>query len=338
MTPRGRCAVVLQMLRLGLISFALLAIFLVAGCGPTDKRIVFVSDRDGSAIIYNMSDDGSDVMSLPSGAGANSEPRWSPDRKYLAYLSQDKNRAQLNVMMKNGEEWDLCTVEGDSVLQYSWSPTGEHIAFLSGTEEKSDVYVTGVDCSNIDRVTYSDSPTNLGNWSNDEEWVVYSILEGDDQGVYLRNPNGVNRQKISSRPAWELTWAPKDERLAFLSRDEDGPRVWATDKIDRQPVGITNQVHPDSSLAWSPDAKRIAFVSERDGDPEIFTMKADGSDHQKLTNNVFADTDPAWSPNGKYIVFVSELHGNGEIFIMDKDGTNQKRLTNNEYHDTSPSW
>ena len=244
----GRDAGVVEMVRLGSIGFALLGIFLLAGCGPADKRVVFGSDRDGSALIYSMSDDGSDVMTLPSSAGANSEPRWSPDRQYLAFLSQDKNLAQLNVMMKNEDEWNLCTVEHDSVLQYSWSPKGEQIAFLSGTEEESDVYVTGVDCFNIDRVTYSEAPTNLGNWSVDSEWIVYSILEGDDQGVYLRNPDGVNRQKISSRPAYELKWAPKDERLAFLSQDEDGPRIWATDKIDRQPVSITNQVHPDSSL------------------------------------------------------------------------------------------
>ena len=207
-----------------------------------------------------------------------------------------------------------------------------------GTSEDADVFITDVGCSTVEPLTYDGGAMTLGNWSEDGDWVAYSILSEDDQGIFLRNPSGVDRKRVSDKAAERLAFAPKGGGFAFMTQDDEDTRIWASENVDQPPVSVTNQAVPDSTFAWSPDGKRLVFVSDRDGDPEIYVMKANGSDQRQLTQNEIADTLPSWSSNGKRIIFVSDLHDNTEIFIMDEDGSNQQRLTNNDYNDTQPRW
>ena len=329
------------MLRTGFIFLALLVLCLLAACGPKDKRIVFVSERGGDQMVYTMGSDGSEVSSVPSGGDQSVVPSWSPTRNHVALLSLDDDESRLVILSQDGDEWDSCTIDEDRVLNYSWDPKGEYVAFLAGTPEDGEIYVTDVECANVGQLTYSGGAMALGNWSEDGQWVVYSIIGGADEGVFLRNPTGVDRKRVDDKATTQLAFAPKGDVLAFMTqeKDDEDARIWVIEDVHQPaPASLTNQAAPDSTFAWSPDGKTIAYVSSRDGDPEIYTMQANGSDQKQLTNNEFADTLPSWSVNGKRIIFVSDLPGNKEIFVMDEDGSNQQRLTNNDYNDTQPRW
>jgi len=51
------------------------------------KHIAFVSTRDGTAQIYVMDYDGSNITNLTRNTWDNFEPAWSPDLKQMAYVS-----------------------------------------------------------------------------------------------------------------------------------------------------------------------------------------------------------------------------------------------------------
>ncbi len=327
--------------RTSFIVLALLTLCLLAACGPSEKRILFVSERSGDPMVYVMNSDGSEVSPIPSGGDQGVVPVWSPTRDHVALLSIDDDESRLVILAQEGDEWDSCTIDEDRVLQFSWDPKGERIAYIAGTPDDGVAHVTDVDCANVTQLTYSGGPMVLGNWSQDGQWVVYSITGGSDPGVFLRNPSGVDRKRVDDEAATQLAFAPKGGKLAYMTvkEDDDNAQIWIVEDVHRPaPVSVTNQAALDSTFAWSPDGKRIVYVSDRDGDPEIYTMKDNGSDQNQLTSNQIADTLPSWSSNGKLIIFVSDLHGNTEIFTMKDDGTEQQRLTNNDYNDTQPRW
>ena len=65
-------------------------------------------------------------------AKSESAPRWSPDGKLLAFLSnRDEDQQQIFVMSMNGGEGRAITKGKRSVKAFEWSPDGKSIAFVS---------------------------------------------------------------------------------------------------------------------------------------------------------------------------------------------------------------
>src|SRR5260370_39558079 len=57
-------------------------------------------------------------------------PRWSPDGKQLAFLSDRREQQQVYAMRADGGEASALTKGKRGVRNFSWSPDGKPIAFL----------------------------------------------------------------------------------------------------------------------------------------------------------------------------------------------------------------
>src|SRR5882757_3865557 len=74
---------------------------------------------------------------------SESLPRWSPDGKQLAFLSDRDEQQQVYAMRADGGEASALTKGKRGVKSFSWSPDGKQIAFLapdakSEAEEKKE--------------------------------------------------------------------------------------------------------------------------------------------------------------------------------------------------------
>ena len=71
---------------------------------PDDRKIAFVSDRDGFGVdqIYVMNADGSDPTRLSDGSGENLYPSWSPDGRKIAFESTRGGNVDVYVMNADG--------------------------------------------------------------------------------------------------------------------------------------------------------------------------------------------------------------------------------------------
>ena len=71
---------------------------------PTDKSIVFDSDRAGGADIYVMRSNGSGVRRLTT--GGTTDPAWAPDGSTIAFTSNRDGNDEIYVMKPDGERAD----------------------------------------------------------------------------------------------------------------------------------------------------------------------------------------------------------------------------------------
>jgi dipeptidyl aminopeptidase/acylaminoacyl peptidase len=83
------------------------------------------------------------VRQFTFSAKDETSPRWSPDGKELAFLSNRDDQQQIYVMRADGGEAAAVTKGKRSVRTLAWSPDGKQIAYLapdakSGAEEKKD--------------------------------------------------------------------------------------------------------------------------------------------------------------------------------------------------------
>jgi len=95
--------------------------------------VVTTSDRDADeqrSAIWMASWDGTQQLALTAAASDTDKPRWSPDGRYLSFLTSPAGSDKPQLMLldrRGGEPRQLTTVTGD-IRDYAWSPDGTRVA------------------------------------------------------------------------------------------------------------------------------------------------------------------------------------------------------------------
>ena len=113
-----------------------------ARISPDGKHIVFESQSvDWKENRYDnelwISKDGEIPFQITNNLKKNSNnPKWSPDSKWIAFLSNRGEKTQIHVIRLDGGESFQVTNTENNISNFEWSPDGQKIAFLQ-SEDKS---------------------------------------------------------------------------------------------------------------------------------------------------------------------------------------------------------
>ena len=326
---------------LGLIALLPFLIFALA-CRSGAPPIVFTSDRDGNLEIYSVRADGrGEEENLTKSPRDEFSPSLSPNGRHVAFLSGGSNDIRLEVLQISGDERSQVFSGAGEITHPKWGPDSGRLAYAFAQESGNAVYVSDSD-GEESMLLSKVAADEVGGWSPEGDFIVFSVREGAEQGLYVRNPDGVNEFRRTKSTDYGATWSPDSRYIAFLSTRDGNPEIYVIDPEEGEEVRVTDSEAPEYGLSWSPNGKRLLFVTERDGNAEIYSVEIKDrgmtDNLTRLTHNEVRDEQPTWSPNGKRIAFVSYLDGDAEIFVMESNGESQQRLTNNEFQDTQPSW
>jgi len=276
--------------------------------------------------IWMTSWDGARTVQLTSREKESEDiPRWSPDGRYLAFISSrtDKHdNDQLWLLDRTGGEAQPVTKLDGGVLDYAWSPNSREIALI----------VLDPDPDQAKDDAKSDDE------KQPKPIVVDRFQFKQDKDGYLTN----RRQRLmvldlATRKLRRLNardfddyfpaWSPDGSRIAFISnRDKDPDRTYnhdlwvvSTAGEAQAPTRLTtfagddNNPDYESYPAWSPDGRSIAYV--QGGPLELFAygtrhlavIPASGGDPRILTASLDRSVGkPVWSPDGKSLRFIVE--------------------------------
>ncbi len=222
------------------------------------ERDLWIADRAGKSIL------------LTSQTKSSSGAKWSPDGKWIAFLSDRPGQiaetktdtTQLYVIDPMGGDARQVTKLEDGVNGFEWAPDSKHIAFMTKDEESK---------AEKDRkekygdytVVYSDERmTHL--WTID----VASLPAGNKAPEATRITEGAfNVQGFS--------WSPDGTRIAFAAskdpelRDNGSTTIYVVSVADKKVTKLVTTPGPNTNPQFSPDGTQVAFVTA-DGAKNFF--------------------------------------------------------------------
>jgi dipeptidyl aminopeptidase/acylaminoacyl peptidase len=231
---------------------------------------------------------GGDAIVMTAEKISSSHPRWSPDGKYLAFLSKrDEGKTQVWLLNRMGGEAQRLTDAIQDVDDFGWSPDSKRLVLI----------------------LRDPSPEELEEAKTKEKDKPGSGDKDKDKDAKPKKPK--------TPPPFVIDrYRFKTDTVGYLDRRRT--HLYVFDVATKAVLQVTSGDFDDDQPAWSPDGKLLAFRSNRSTpdpdrtyDTNIWVVAADNTDKgtnlTQVTTNPGADASPAWSPDGKWITYVTQL-------------------------------
>jgi eukaryotic-like serine/threonine-protein kinase len=291
---------------------------------PHGSRIAYWGLPAGSAqrdlwtLPANATEEDPRPVQLTNDAAVDWDPVWSPDGRYLYFVS-DRGGAMNLWRFRIDEDTgralrapEALTVPSQSAGWISVARDGRQVAYVS-LERRSSLYRVGFD---PERAAVTGSPAPVlrlsrsirdHDLSPDGTWLAFSTI-GTHENVILVRTDGSGYRQITDDDARNrgVRWSPDGRRLLFYSNRSGTYTIWSV-----RPDGsaLERMAAPLDSMLWFPvwssDGARFLAGAPQGQPVRIFATKGDGPRTPEAT---FPDMEgglsfipTSWSPDGTLV-------------------------------------
>src|SRR5262249_1826770 len=261
--------------------------------GIASSRIAYVSGDSIKMMDY----DGFNQRGFANDGPLLRFPQFSPDGRYIAYVSYKTGVANIVVRSSDGG-----LVGGTRFNSTTSSPTispNGQLAFSSAIsgDGSMEIYVSNIDGSNPKRLTRTAKRINISpRWNpRTGREIAFISNRGGSPQVYVMDSSGASQRPLIARggQADSPSWSPDGRYVAVTYGGAGSFQIFVADVASGQLLQLTSQGRNESP-GWSPDSRHLTFQSNRTGSWEIWQMHVDGSDQRRLTRG--GGRTPTWAP------------------------------------------
>jgi dipeptidyl aminopeptidase/acylaminoacyl peptidase len=308
---------------------------------PDGKTLLFVNNKKGFDQIFSMKLYGSAPVQITGLMQDFEDPRWSPDGKMIACVSDD----QIWVMEANGRNPIKLTNHGAGAKLPRWSPDGKLIAFYSKAKGWDQVWVIKPNGTGLKRIITLNNDFESADWSPDSSKIAASAFEEKEpynSDIYIFDVVG-GKHKVITPPdkSFDLQprWSPDGKHIAFLSNRNGWDHIYRMNADGSNVVQVSSGNFEHEEANWSPDGKWICFLRDDHGTRRLLKAPAGGGSPVRIDG----DQDgicffEAWTPDSKDIVAqFSSPSQPAALRIYKADGSGVREITTSLVQGLKPS-
>ncbi len=299
-------------------------------------------DREADKLrsaIWMVNWDGTQDLQITNGPDSDSSPRWSPDGKYLAFLSARPAEGKAQIWLldrRGGEASQLTNVKGE-IGSYEWSPDSRRLVLVMRDSEEG----TGEE---PDRKAKAPKPIVIDRYYFKRDIEGYLTASSLDH-LYLFEVESKKLEALTGEKNFDETdpaWSPAGSQLAFFSNHAKEPDKTGTTDIfivearaGAEPRKLLTICRPDQQrLVWSPEGRMLAFPQGFEStfnfynQDRLAVVPVAGGEPQTLTARLDRSVSQAeFMPDGSALTFLVEDDRRMYLGKVAVGGGNVERLS-----------
>lgn len=302
--------------------------------------VVFTSWRAGSADLWRMRPDASDLERLTDDPAFDDQAALSPDGRHLAFVSNRGGQVDLWLLELESRRVTQITNDRDGDFRPAWSPDGSWLAFSSERDEprelvgfgnqaqSTEIHVVRPDGTGRRPVTSSVDYAGSPSWSTDGGEILFYTATPEQRQLTVgaarrgRGSFSLAAVDVESGRVRVLVagpgekWTPRalgSDRIGYVSRDG----VEFT-------TGAAGERGDFRSPTWSADGRTMVF--HRDVEAAAWPPHRPGRSRDARFDVLRTGIFPTWSPRGDRLAVNDGLAGilHNRILVGRADGTDRR--------------
>ncbi|HEY8205279.1 MAG TPA: DPP IV N-terminal domain-containing protein, partial [Pyrinomonadaceae bacterium] len=313
---------------------------------PSARRLVVSVHGE----IFTVPVEEGDIRQITDSSARDRGVGYSPDGKWLSFISDSSGREELYVVAVDGSGEAQKLTDIDTLkLGYNWSPDSKEIAFTTSDSKLRKVNVGTKQTVEIDSSRYGNISTP--EWSPDGKWLAYSKADASrTTDVYVIASSGQEKEAhkvtFDSYDDRSPRFAPDGRKLFFIRSESAGGGGFANASVQIYSLGLEKLDRDPDDPEERPDAEAAPSGAGEGGEgagpqrrPPMnrppHETKMDWTGMKRRTRQVtrmpFPISTFTVAPDSRTIVFVtSEPSATTQvpvIYSIQEDGKRLARIT-----------
>ena len=278
---------------------------------------------------------------------SNATPDYSPDGKYLAYISRRTPMTMRYTTRPIGNVLCIRSLETGEEREFKpeinrfgwprWSPDGRSVLVVNwNANNQKGYYQIDTKTGNVTPVIPTDEDRDLfgrHEWSRDGKTIFYGCRDRKDKILYqifVRDlESGTEKELYRSDDYLNISLSPDGQWLALLFLSNEKPCLNVMPATGGEPRELCRFEEEEGivfghncSITWTVDGKYILFTMKNskmdDAKWELCRISADGGELEKLglemSDSFF---NLSIHSDGRHIAFSSRGQSGSEVWVME---------------------